>query len=210
MPEQELSRLAVTQSLPLIKAVLANIDIQLADIQNIDEYNRFIITGPEQEKILHSYELEVIMNQWLKGSSFKFIFQYFEKPDEKTSWKELRHILTSKLSEYLNSDPIIVLEMFRGKITRSMPHAQLSHDFYEDGNKIKIIQSMPRDGSFLKLAKIKDLVPSKSDKSLTNDIGSINAILENKLQLPSEKNFIDSHKGTGYRINSIYNLVIVG
>ena len=111
--------------------------------------------------------------------------------------------------EFHNGAPLIVLGLSRnGRITRQVADQILDHEFEEDGLKPSILRLLVAQEDYVSPEEIKKIIKSKSKESVSKTIGSMNAKLRAKLQLPKNQSVIDSKRGKGYRINPFYNLVL--
>jgi DNA-binding response OmpR family regulator len=95
-----------------------------------------------------------------------------------------------------------------GRIARQVADQILDHEFEEGGLKPAILRLLVGQEDYVPPEEIKKIIKSKSKESVSKTIGSMNAKLRTKLQLPENQPAIDSKRGKGYRINPFYNLVL--
>jgi hypothetical protein len=156
----------------------------------------------------HLFHVSHLLSVWLKNSPFEVKLFYIWKKDKSAKWADFFSILDRKLAEYENGFPIIALSMDRhGRMTREIGGQTLTHDFESDGQKKEIILLLLGKRDFVKTIEIQEAVRAKNVPTTEKTIKAINSILRRKLQLPDSKKFIESKRGSGYRIDRIYNLV---
>lgn len=200
---------------PVIKSILASFEVSNAHDsihgKKIDACKNLRVIYLEKEfgssKIIHVMHL---LDVWLQGSPFKAEAFHFEKTDPEAKWSDMLLVIQGKFQEYINDLPIIQLTLHRsGRVTRETNGTVLTHDFKGLGKKIELLVILPQDGNYLQTEKIRSIIESKSTASVSKTIEAINTAVMKKLQLPPGKNLIESKKNSGYRINPIYNLIIV-
>ena len=205
----EFSRVTVEEYLPIIKSIFASFEVQDRYNDDMEKFNALRVNYLEKDfgssRLLHAMKL---IGVWLNGTKFQVNVFQFIKNDPEAKWSEMLNVIHAKFMEYANDLPIIVLTLTSsGRITREVNGIVLTHDFVGEKIKAQILTWLPNDGSYLKTEKLRVLVGSKSVQSLSKMINAINGNTTSKLGLPKNKALIESKRGSGYRINPIYNLV---
>jgi hypothetical protein len=207
----QLTNRTIRHYLPIIQAIYASMEVSQLTYDIADQKERLSFLFLEKEfdgsKLHHAINL---IGVWLKGTKFKAFSSTIEKIDKKASWNELLEILDQKILEYGNDVAIIEIVLkSNGRITRQFGDQKLTHDFEDDGMKKNILINLASKADFSKTSHIQAVIGSMTSESTSKIIGRINSILENKLKLPKQCKFVESKQGSGYRINPIYNLLIV-
>ncbi len=205
----QFSRNTVAEYLPEIKGICASLEvemvrhdldglIQLQPLPAIEQYGR--------SKIVYAM---MLINEWLKDSSFKTHVYFFQKTDKNTKWVDMLKILNAKILEYQNDVPVIVLTLSRsGRIIRTVDGGTFEHDFESDGFKKEILFMLHENNGYVQTKDLKQRTGSKSTESVAKTIATINNVLRAKLQLPTKEKVIESKRASGYRLNPLYNIVI--
>ena len=205
----QFSRHAIAEYLPEIKGICAAIEVEMAKydldgllqlqpLSAIEQYGR--------SKIVYTM---MLINEWLKDTPFKTHIYFLQKKDKNTKWADMLKILNAKILEYQNDVPVIVLTLSRtGRITRSVDGTTLEHDFESDGFKKDILFMLHEHDGYVPTLDIQKRLGSKSTESVSKTIAAVNAVLRVKLQLPKKQDMIESKRGSGYRLNPMYNIVI--
>lgn len=206
----ELSRMAIDTFLPDVKKIYASLEVQLANYEGMNEKPRLRMGYLENEmglaKMMHATHL---MNAWLKGKPFKLNPFIYEKTDEKARWTDMMEIIATKIAEHDNEKPVITISLSKsGRISREVNGSLLVHDFEGDGLRLELLKLLPQDGNYMPTKTIMSILGSKSTGAINKLVEAINSAAQQKLQLPINKNLIESKRRSGYRINPIYNLVI--
>lgn len=203
------SRITIEQYLPIVKSIFASFEVQDKANIGMEKMNSLSVDYLEREfdgsKLLHTMRM---LNIWLDGSVFKAGPFYFTRPNNEVPWSEMLKIIESKIIEYSNGVPVIVLTLASsGRIAREVNGVSLKCDFAADKLKLQILTWLPEDGEYVKTQRLMGFIGSKSAESLSKMVAKINSDTASKLQLPKNQPLIDSKKNSGYRINPIYNLV---
>lgn len=206
---KQLSRYTIAEYLPEIKGICAAIEVEMAKhdldgllqlqpLPAIEQYGR--------SKIVYAM---MLINEWLKDSSFKTHAFFLQKTDKDAKWADMLKILNTKILEHQNDVSLIVLTLSRsGHITRSVDGTTFEHDFESDGFKKEILFSLLENKGYVPTSEIKQRTGSKSVESVSKTIAVINTVLKAKLQLPAKEKIIESKRTSGYRLNHLYNIVI--
>lgn len=207
--ETQLTRCSIEHYLPIIRAIYASLEVSLAPDDRLENRDFLIFSYLEKEfgisKLLHVTHL---LDIWLKGSKFEMKPMRFHKVDKNARWADLLELLDKKIKEYQNDVPIIEIGISRnGRVVRTVAGHEFVHDFKADSIKRVIIASLRDCGGYMKRVSIKSATGSTSIESVSKLIRSINDVLGGKLRLPPKHKFIENKHGSGYRINSIYNLI---
>jgi len=194
--------------LPALRKVYSSLQVFLAAHPEPEsEWLRFSYLENEFGSS-HLFHVSHLLSVWLKDSPFKMQHFFIWKKDKSTKWVDFFSILDRKLVEYENGFPVIALSIDRhGRMTREIGGQTLTHDFETDGQKKEIIFLLIGRRDFMKTAEIQDSVGAKSIASVEKTLKAINSVLKRKLQLPDSKKLIESKRGSGYRIDRIYNVV---
>lgn len=152
----------------------------------------------------------MLIGIWLQGTKFVERGFAFFREDDTAKWSEMINVIHAKILEYHNDVPLIALTLSSsGRMTREVNGSVLTHDFEGDSLRIGMLKLLPNDGEYIKTELIRSIIESKSAASVSKMVEATNAISSKKLQLPKGRDLIESKRGLGYRINPIYNLVIV-
>lgn len=205
----QFSRHTIAEYLPEIKGICASIEVEMArhDLDKLAQLQPLpAIEQYGRSKIVYAL---MLMNEWLKDSSFKTQVYFLQKTDKNARWVDMLKILNAKILEYQNDVSIVVLHLHRnGHITRSIDDAILDHDFESDGLKKEILIALLENEGYMKTRDIQKRIGSKSTEAVSKTVASINNTLRTKLQLSKTKDVIESKRGSGYRLNPLYNIVI--
>ena len=182
--DTKLARRTVENYLPVLRAIYASLDVSVATesrLENRDDLHFFYLEKEfGMSNLLHTTHL---LEFWLKDSpDFEMKPMIFHKKHKHAKWADLFKLLDEKITEYQN-------------------------DFGTDGLKKEIIFYLVERGDFVRTGEIQKIIGSKSIESVSKIILSINTILRTKFQLPQKHKFIDSKRGSGYRINPVYNVI---
>jgi hypothetical protein len=152
----------------------------------------------------------MLAHEWLNGSDFTTRHFYLQKKDKSAKWADMIAILNAKILEYQNDTPVIVLSVSRsGRITRTIDGTVLEHEFESDGFKKDILFMLHEHDGYMPTREIQKRLGSKSAESVSKTIAAINTVLRIKLQLPKKQDVIESKRASGYRLNPLYNIVII-
>ncbi len=204
------SKEAVEHYLTVAKAIYGSFEVSYITHPDQDKINELRVTYLEDEfglpKLMGVMKLIGI---WLHGSKFKANALHFSKePDAK--WPEMMEIIHENILKYQNETPIIVLTLSpSGRMTREIGSARFEHDFEEDGNKLKIIHTLIEHEGYVATKTIQHMIKSKSTASVEKTVAGINTAIRKSLSLPKERSLIDSKRRSGYRIDPIYNIVLL-
>jgi hypothetical protein len=208
--ETQLARRTVEHYLPVLQAIYASLEVCLAttDMDRTDSLHFFYL---EKEfgisKLSHVARL---LENWLAGSKFEMRGLRIYKKDKNAKWSELMDFLDGKLIGYQNGAPVIQLTLSQnGRAVRDVGGKKLTHDFGSTGLKKNLIRLLVNCGDYVKISDIQKMIESKSEESVAKIILAINTAVRLKLQLPQTHKLIDSKRGSGYRINPIYNVILV-
>ena len=208
--ETKLARRTVENYLPILRAIYASLDVSVATASQLESRDDLHFFYLEKEfgtsNLLHTTHL---LEFWLKDSpDFEMKPMMFHKKNKHAKWADLFKLLDEKITEYQNGVPVIEVGIHRnGRIVREFMGQKLVHDFGTDGLKKEIIFYLVERGDFVRTEEIQKIIGSKSIESVAKTILSINTILRTKFQLPQKHKFIDSKRGSGYRVNPVYNVI---
>lgn len=203
------SRHTIDEYLPEIKGICAGIEVELTrhDLDHLLELQP--LPALKQYGRLKINYAMMLLNVWLNDTAFNTKHSFFQKNDVTAKWSDMLEIINGKIHEYQNDVPVIALHLYRnGRIRRSVDDSILEHNFEDDGFKKGILFALWEQGDYVKTADLKRHLGSKSSESVSKMIGSINDILKEKLQLPKNQKLIESKRGSGYRLNALYNIVV--
>lgn len=205
----QISRHTITEYLPEIKGICASIEVEIAK-HNLDQLTQLqplpAIEQYGRSKIVYAM---MLINEWLKNTPFSTHAYFLQKKDKETKWGDMLKILNTKILEYQNDIPIIVIHLYRsGHITRFIDDSILDHDFESDGHKREILLALLENEGYMRTRDIQKRIGSKSTEAVSKTIAAINTILRTKLQLPKKKDVVESKRGSGYRLNPLYNIVM--
>ncbi len=208
--ESIFARRTIKEYLPVIEAIYASLDVSYqthtVDIEKRDSL-RFVHLERDfgTGKLLHAGN---IISVWLRSSRFKVEGLNFHKIDKEAKWADFFKILDTQIVEYQNGAAIIQLTISSaGRTVREISGKELVHDFADEGMKKEIIFNLLDRRGFMQNLEIQNIVGSKSKESVAKIIGKINSSLGSALQLPPKQHIIESKRGSGYRINPIYNVI---
>lgn len=204
----QFSRHTIAEYFPEIKGICACLEVEMArhDLDKLSQLQPLpAIEQYGRSKIVYAM---MLINEWLEGSSFKTHVYFLQKTDKNARWADMLKILNTKILEHQNDASIIVLHLYRnGRITRSIDDAILDHDF-ESGLKKEILITLLEEEGYMKTKDIQKRTGSKSTEVVSKTIAGINGILRIRLQLSKDQDVIESKRGSGYRLNPVYNVVI--
>jgi len=151
-----------------------------------------------------------ILHIWLEGSDFDCDNVNFIKLNKDAKWIDFIKLFDKKLNEYKDSPSIIEISLSpEGIISREINGKQYKHDFKNDGLKTKIINFLANKFGYMQTSEIQKFTKSINTKSLSEAVRQINAVMEQGLKLPKSQNLILSKRGSGYKINPLYNIITI-
>lgn len=205
----QFSRNTVTEYLPEIKGICASIEVEMSkhDLDGLSELQPLpAIEQYGRSKIVYAM---MLVNEWLKGTSFGTHVIFLQKKDKDAKWADMLAVLNAKILEYQNDIPVIVLTLSRnGRITRTVDGTIFDHSFESDGFKKDVLFMLHEHEGYVPTRDIQKRLGSKSAESVSKTIAAIGSVLRTKLQLPKKQDVIESKRGSGYRLNPMYNIVI--
>jgi len=209
--EEKLSKRTIEQYLPVLKAIYASFEVQIKTYDSLDKKDRLQFFYMEKEfsvsQLLHAGN---ILHLWLEGSDFDCEKLYFLKSNTNARWIDFIKIFDKKLDEYRDDPNIIEISLSAdGVISRQINGKEFSHDFKNDGLKTQIIILLTNSSNYTTTTEIQRVTKSKNIKSLSEAIRRINELTEQKIKLPKNKNLIISKRGSGYKINPLYNVITI-
>ncbi len=204
-----ISRITITEYLPVIQAFLASMETERATMKDYDKAPRlgheFLSTRFDDNLVSGAMDL---IGLWLEGTKFTGGYGGITKVDSKVPWLELINLLHSKIDEYENTAEIIVLDLSKdGLMTRKHHSGVLEHQFERNGMKCKIVRELRKE-EYLSAEDLRQAVKSSSKNAVIKAVGEICAELKNSLQLPKQKKFILHDGSAGYYIAPTYNVII--
>lgn len=205
----QFSRHTITEYLPEIKGICASLEVEMAkhDLNGLTQLQPLpAIEQYGRSKIVYAM---MLVDGWLKDTPFSTHSVYLKKSDKGARWEDMLKVLNTKILEYQNDVPVIVLNLSRsGRIMRTINDTVLEHDFSSDGFKKKLLFALLENDGYIKTRDLQKKIESKSVESVAKTIASINTILRSKLQLPHKQKVIESKRISGYRLNPLYNIVL--
>ncbi|MBY0473104.1 HTH domain-containing protein [Patescibacteria group bacterium] len=205
----QFSRHAIAEYLPEIKGICASIEVELSkhDLDRLTELQPLpAIEQYGRSKVVYAM---MLVHEWLSGSAFTTHHVYLQKKDKSAKWADMIAILNAKIIEHQNDAPVIVLSISRsGRITRTIDGTALEHEFDSDGFKKDILFMLHEHDGYIPTRDIQKRIGAKSTEVVSKTIAAINTVLHTKLQLPKKQDVIESKRGSGYRLNPLYNVVI--
>ncbi len=205
---EKFTRDAIHINLSVIREICAAIEVELVKYgELLDKHDtlRFFPLMDKHGSTAFSYAL-TIMNDWLEESKFKVDKFWFAKIDPAAKWPDMLHVLRTRLAKYhTDTAPLIEVTLSSaGTITREVAGEKLTHDFGQNGLKPRILKLLSFEYDFTPTEQIKEKTKSESVESVSKTIKAINTAIRLKLHL---NNFIESKRGSGYRINTKYDLI---
>jgi hypothetical protein len=202
----------IREHLPTLNSIYACFELDVQRYPQLDdqEYLRVIQLEEEYNLPKLGYAMAVLDN-WLQGSDFGVQRHFFVYKKDGAHWDDFLKIFDAKMLEYQNERPIIVLTLSKsGRITRNMEGTLFHHDF-EKGQKLLLLQYLvaQEDSNYVPTGEIQKVVGAKTTAVASKAVESIRTILELKLKLPPTKPIIDNKRGSGYRLDPMYNVVFV-
>lgn len=202
----------VREHLSALNSIYAcfELDVQRYPQLNEQEYLRVMQLEKDYSLQKLGYAMGVLEN-WLQGSDFHVQSHFFVYKNEGARWEDFLKIFDAKILEHQNNVPVIVLVLSKsGRIARNLEGMPLEHNF-ESGQKLILLQYLAtrEDAKYVPTKEIQKAIGAKTTEVVNKAIDSARTILESKLKLPSAKPIIDSKRGSGYRINPLYNVVLV-
>lgn len=205
----QFSRHTIAEYLPEIKGICAAIEVEMAkhDLDGLMQLQPLpAIEQYGRSKIVYAM---MLVNEWLKGTPFKTHAYFLQKNDKNARWADMLKVLKAKILEYQNDVSVIVLSLSRsGRITRTVDGTVFEHNFESDGFKKEILMALLENDGYVPTGDLKRRVGSKSVESVSKTIAAINNVLKAKLQLSPNEKVLESKRGSGYRLNPSYNIVL--
>ncbi len=206
----QFSRHTIAEYMPEIKGICASIEVELSkhDLDGLTQLQPLpAIEQYGRSKIVYAM---MLVHEWLNGSAFTTHHVYLQKKDKSAKWADMIAILNAKILEYQNDTPVIVLSVSRsGRITRTIDGTVMEHEFESDGFKKDILFMLHEHDGYMPTEDIRKRLGSKSAAAVSKTIAAVNSVLRTRLQLPKKQDVIESKRGSGYRLNPLYNIVIV-
>lgn len=198
--------------LPILKEIQAELDVRLQHPEAINRRAKM-----DYYSLTHKHdayrvaEALDIIKSWITPLGFTVESLYIIKPIN-SDWSLLFDTLTQKINEFDIKSTIatglIVLTLKHGIVSRKNGDLELTCDFEEESQRIKILHTL-RDGKFIDNKILKTIVGAASIESLAETIRTMNTALRVQLELPADKNVIEVKRGHGARINpDWYRLMI--
>lgn len=207
-----LSSITIESYLPEIRRIFTFLEMELFEhSERLEKKESLILFYLEKEiPLLRLMHAIAILGQWLQGTKFGIENMAIKKLDPSARWVEVVDILEEKLMEFANQAPVIELILSpNGRVTRKIGETTLSHDFEGDSMKVDLLKLLAVESRFVSPKDICRRIDCKNTKALSTMKKTINDVLQVKLQLPKKKDFIEGKRGPGYRIDALYNLVVV-
>ena len=205
----QFSRHAIAEYLPEIKGICAAIEVELSkhDLDGLTQLQPLpAIEQYGRSKIVYAM---MLVHEWLKDSAFTASHFHLQKKDKSAKWADMIAILNAKILEYQNDIPVVILSLSRsGRIARTIDGTVFEHEFESGGFKKDILFMLHEHDGYVQTQDIQKRLGSKSTAAVSKTIAAINAVLRAKLQLPKKQDVIESKRGSGYRLNPLYNVVI--
>lgn len=207
-----LSKTTVESYLPEIRRIFTFLEMELFEhAERLEKKEALILFYLEKEmpwlRLMHAV---AIVGQWLQGTKFGIENLSIKKLDPSVRWEELLEILAEKLMELANQTPVIELVLsLDGRVTRKIGETSLSHDFEGDSMKVDLLKLLATESGFVPSTVICRRIDCKNTKALSTMKKTINDVLQAKLQLPNKTDLIEGKRGPGYRIDPLYNLVVI-
>ena len=202
----------VREHLPTLNSIYACFELDVQRYPQLEDHEYLRVIQLEKDYSLPKlgYAMGVLEN-WLQGTDFRVDRHFFVYKKEGSHWEDFLKIFDAKMLEHQNSMPVIVLVLTSaGRITRNLEGVLLQHDF-EEGQKLTLLQYLAgrEDARYVPTEEIQKIIGAKTTAVVNKAVDSVRTILEAKLKLPPNKVLIDNKRGSGYRIDPLYNIVLV-
>jgi hypothetical protein len=197
--------------LPIIRKIFAYLELRLIQTDLMESKQKFNLISLEENSPRALANAISIIASWVQDSGFAVESYGFIKTRPDAKWATMLKVMTERISG-LRSETSFSTELTLskvGRVARMVNDETLNYDLERKGLKLKILLGLAKSPDFLTIEALQELTGSDSEKSLTNAIRQINALLKGHLQLPPGKKIIEGVKGSGYRIHPLYSIVIV-
>lgn len=202
----------VREHLDTLNSVYACFELDVQRYPQLEEHEYLRVIQLEKDYSLPKlgYAMGVLEN-WLQGTDFRVDRHFFVYKKEGAHWEDFLKIFDAKMLEHQNNVPVIVLVLTSsGRITRNLEGVLLQHDF-EEGQKLTLLKYLAgrEDAKYVPTEEIQEVIGAKTTAVVNKAIDSVRTVLESKLKLPPNKVLIDNKRGSGYRLDPMYNVVLV-
>ncbi len=208
-PANQLSRTAVVEYVPVIRALIASIETERMTVKNYEKaqwlYVHFLDEEFGSSKVDHTMD---VISVWLEGSQFSADCGGIKKLKKDTEWIDLLDLLHKKLLDFKNYAPIIVVSFSEsGRMTRMEDGFSMHSDFAPHSQTAGLIRLLGKHDGYVSTDQICETIRCAGIEGLNTLKDRLNKKLERDLQLPKAHKFIDSKRLSGYRVGHIYNIV---
>ncbi len=203
----------IREYLPVISAIYALLEVDIQRYPQLEDRETLDAIGIEKSFGLSkmSYAMAIIDN-WFQGTDFEVERHLYIRKKPGARWSDFIRIFDAKILEHQNTIPVIVLTVSKsGHVTRTLDQKVFEHDFEEDSQKLLLLQYLAEQetNDYVPTDKIRSAIRAKTNLVVNKAVDSVRTTLEAKLKLPLNKPLIDSKRGSGYRIDTLYNVVLV-
>ena len=159
----------------------------------IEEMNKFLKPTIEQ--------IEFMRNNYLEDKKNTKDFLLSHKPTEVQILDELIKINKDSTIKNKKSDEIVIVyNTIDSTLNREIDNKIFSYDLSEDGKRRKLLDYLYNEKKYVKTDDLKKYLSSPTSSAVAKIVKGLNEYTKNTLRLKNIK-FIDSKKGSGYRIN---------
>ncbi|GEM_PF-2434264 len=209
VPVEQPSRLAVSEYMPVIRAIMAAIEMEQRTVKSPDNGTWLYVGFLDEEfgsaKVGHMMD---IMTVWLQGSKFRADGGGFWKLEKEARWANLLDLLRRKIMDFRNDASIIVLTFSEsGRMTRIEDRFAMHSDFGAHSQTTALIRLLGKCEGYVSTEEICEKTGCAGIDGLNTLKDRLNKKLEKDLQLPKSHRLIESKRLSGYRVNQIYNIV---
>ena len=211
--EPPFSPRTIREYLPILSSVYASLEIDVQRHPALDDrdYLQTFLSEATFGNSKTNYAMG-ILNNWLQGTDFKVDnFRVIHKK-EGARWADFIRIFDAKIVEHQNDVSIIALVMTKdGRVTRTLGEVFLQHDFEKGSQKQLLLQHLAesRNHDYVPTEILRNVIQAKTTQVTSKVVEEIRSNLASSLRLPLSRPIIESKRGSGYRIDSLYNVVPV-
>jgi hypothetical protein len=203
----------VREYLPIINAIYALLEVDIQRYPLLEDRDTLDVVNLEKKFSISqlSYAMAIV-HKWLQGTGFEVQRHIFVHKQPSARWSDFIRILDAKILEHQNATPVIVITVARsGRVSRNIEGTTFWHNYEEGSQKLLLLQRLAEqeDSSHVPTEELQEVVRAKSTAVVNKAVKSVRATLESKLRLPPTIPLIDSKRGSGYRIDPMYNLVLI-
>lgn len=203
----------VREYLPAINSIYALLEVDIHRYPELENKEVLDVIGLEKSLGVSklSYSMAIIDN-WFQGTDFEVERHLSIRKHPTARWSDFIRIFDAKILEHQNTIPVIVLTVSKsGHVTRTLDQQVFEHDFEKDSQKVLLLQHLADQETkdYVSTDDIRHVIGAKTNAVVNKAVEAVRTALESKLKLPPNNPIIDSKRGSGYRIDPLYSIVLV-